>query len=168
VNSVCDQWIDRPILYRPTGVPVESLESFAVRGLDDLSDPVAVEARAAALAALLREFRPSTVLTWETPENVVLGHVVARELGAVSLRCFDDDGLIDVDGVLAENGHVALVVVALDRVERLRAMIALTEQKGRTVGAVGFLSTLAPEAVDELERLGVPLVTTELGRPSNG
>jgi len=144
------------------------MESFTVENLDDLSDPVAVEARAAALAELLREFQPSTVLTWETPGNVVLGHVVARELGAVSLRCFDDDGLIEVDGGLAESGPVALVVVTLDRVGRLRAMLALAEQKGRTVVVVGALSALAPEAVEELDGVGVALVTTDLERTANG
>lgn len=138
-----------------------------IEGHENLSDPQEVESRAAELAGHLSGFRPSTVLTWQTPWNVVVAHVVARELGAASVRCFDDDGLIEVDGPLGDDGPVA-IVVALDRAEHLRAMLALTEQQDREVVVVGALGVLAPEVVEELERLRIPLVVGGAGRPTDG
>lgn len=126
----------------------------------NLLDPEAAEQRAIALAELLRDFAPSTVLTWDSPASIVLGHVVARELGAISVRCFDNDGLIEADGALANHGSVALVVVEFDRVEHLRALLALAEQQERNVVVVGTLAPQAAALQEELERRGLRLVST--------
>lgn len=125
----------------------------------DLSDPSAAEQRAIALAELLRDFVPSTVLTWDSPASVVLGHVVARELGAVSVRCFDSDGLIEADGAFANDESVALVVVAFERIERLRALLALAEKHEKNVVVVGTLAPQAATVQEELKRRGLRLVS---------
>jgi hypothetical protein len=102
---------------------------------------------------------PSTVLTWASPASIVLGDIVARELGAVSVRCFDSDGLVEADGAFAKDGPVALVVVAFDRIEHLRALLALAEKQGRDVVVVGTLAPQATEVQDELRRHELRLVS---------
>src|SRR5438876_10409934 len=59
-----------------------------------LLDPSGAEALAGALAQRLASNGATLVLVWEDVEDVVLGHVVGRQLGVPVLRTFNADGLV--------------------------------------------------------------------------
>lgn len=128
---------------------------------DRLSDALGFEQRAVALAGLLRGRAPDGVLGWGDPAGIVLSHVVARELGARSVRCSDHDGLVELDSPLPDGRGLVLVVTVLDAVERVRAMLALAEQHGREVAAVGALEVVGEGAAAELAAQGILLATPD-------
>lgn len=133
--------------------------------IHQLADPVAFERRAVALAGLVRGRAPDGVMAWDDPVAVVLSHIVARELGVRSIRCFDHDGLVGLDAPLPDGPTVALVVPVLEDLTKVRAMLALAEQHGRAVVAVGALEVPAGEVDPGLGARGVPLLSADWGPP---
>lgn len=138
------------------------------RSTDLLASPSDFERRATSLAALLRTHRVAGVLSWEGPAEVVLCHVVARELEVSSIRCFDHDGLVGLDAPLPGGSALALVITALEGFDQVRGMIALAEQGGRDVVAVGALEVRPGDAGMELAERGIALLTPERNDVSDG
>jgi hypothetical protein len=138
------------------------------RSTDLLASPSDFERRARALAALLHDHRVHGVLAWEDPAEVVLCHVVARELEVRSVRCFDHDGLVGLDAPLPEGSTLALVITALEGFDQVRGMIALADQGGRDVVAVGALEVRPGDAGAELAGRGIALLTLEHTDVSDG
>ncbi|MHB8620569.1 MAG: hypothetical protein ACYDAG_13525 [Chloroflexota bacterium] len=74
-----------------------------------LADPAGAEELGKLLAQRARDLAPSLVLLWEDPQDLVLGHVVARELGVPALRSYDQEGLVGLAGALPAGARVLIV-----------------------------------------------------------
>lgn len=118
-----------------------------------LADPPGAEELASALARRLAGPRPTAIVVWEDPEDVVLGHVVARELGLSVVRAFDADGLVGQRGVLPEAARVALVSDAVRDPRVVLAVSQLVERAGGRLVATGVLVE-TPELRASVERAG--------------
>lgn len=132
-----------------------------------MADPAAAEELAGELARRLRAATPSAVVVWEDPEDVVLGHVVGRELGLPVVRAYDADGLVGHTAGLPAAPRIALVADAVRDPRVVLAARALADREGGSLVATGVLMGTA-----ELESLGadagivvqlVEPVTTDAG-----
>jgi hypothetical protein len=95
-----------------------------------LADPDGAEELGGMLADRIRELAPAAVLIWEDPEDVVLGHVVGRELGLPVVRAFDADGLVGHSAGLPDAPRVVLVADAVRDASVVRAAQGLAAQQG--------------------------------------
>jgi len=66
-------------------------------------DPVATDQIGRELAHRMKVLNPNVVCVWEEPTDMILGHVVARELGLRWVRCVNSDGLAAILGLLPRN-----------------------------------------------------------------
>ena len=108
-----------------------------------LADPAGAEDLARALAERLRALDITAVVVWEDPEDVVLGHVIGRELGLPVVRAYDADGLIGHSSGLPEHPRVALVTDAVRDQRVVLAARALAERDGGRLVATAVLVTTA-------------------------
>ena len=108
-----------------------------------LADPAGAEDLARALAERLRPLDITAVVVWEDPEDVVLGHVIGRELGLPVVRAYDADGLIGHSSGLPEHPRVALVTDAVRDQRVVLAARALAERDGGRLVATAVLVTTA-------------------------
>jgi adenine/guanine phosphoribosyltransferase-like PRPP-binding protein len=114
-----------------------------------LADPAGAEDLARALADRLRSLDVTAIVVWEDPEDVVLGHVIGRELGLPVVRAYDADGLIGHSSGMPEHPRVALVTDAVRDQRVVLAARALAERDGGRLVATAVLVTTA-----ELEGVG--------------
>jgi adenine/guanine phosphoribosyltransferase-like PRPP-binding protein len=124
-----------------------------------LQDPRASEQLARDLAEELRRYDPAILLIWQAPHDIVLGFVVARELGISAIRSYDLEGLVGYDGAFEDGGRLVLVADAFREAEPVRAMCALARQQGHPVVAAGALVSIQGPGLDELNAQDVPLVS---------
>jgi adenine/guanine phosphoribosyltransferase-like PRPP-binding protein len=109
-----------------------------------LADPDGAEELGRELATRIRELAPAAIVIWEEPEDVVLGHVVGRELGVPVVRAFDADGLVGHSAGLPDAPQVVLVSDAIRDGRVVRAAQALAEQQGgRLIGTAVLIETAA-------------------------
>jgi adenine/guanine phosphoribosyltransferase-like PRPP-binding protein len=109
-----------------------------------LADADGAEALGRELAERVRELAPGAIVIWEEPEDVVLGHVVGRELGLPVVRAFDADGLVGHSAGLPESPRAVLVTDAVRDGRVVRAAQALAEQQGGVlVGTAVLIETRA-------------------------
>lgn len=127
-----------------------------------LADPAGAETLARSLADRLRDAGPTVVLVWERPEDAVLGHVVARELGLPAVRAFDAEGLVGHGPGLADGARIALVADAVRDAQAVHAAHGLADQLGGELVATAVL--VATQALDELGPLAGRAIC--LARPS--
>ncbi len=104
-----------------------------------LLDPSGAEDLGRELAERARAFSPTAVLIWEDPEDVVLGHVVGRELGVAVARSYNADGLVGLSGTLGSGSRVLLVADAFRDPTVVRAMRALVQQQGGVLAATAVM-----------------------------
>jgi len=105
---------------------------------------------------------PDLVVVWQDPEDLVLAHVVARELGTTVLRLMDLDGLVGHEGPVPRHASAVIVSDAVRDGSVVRAMVALIERANSTVVAV---ATLAVPEFDTVSDIGaVPAVTSPAAR----
>lgn len=104
-----------------------------------MADPAGAEELGRQLAGRLREIRPTAIVVWEDAEDVVLGHVVARELGVGLVRAYDADGLVGTNARLPDEPRLALVVDAVRDTRVVRAARALAGQHGGSLVATAVL-----------------------------
>jgi hypothetical protein len=105
--------------------------------IDSLDSPAIPETLGAALAVRLHEHRPTAIALWNTPDAAVLGHVVARELGAVVLPAQEDLGRLTLGHLLEPGARVAVVDVAWDDQPGLVPLVRTLTGHGYEVVAVG-------------------------------
>lgn len=74
-----------------------------------LSDPARTERVGTELAAAMDGLDVTTVVCWDVSEDAVLGHVVARELGAQLLLAVQIEGIVSLLAPLPAQARVALV-----------------------------------------------------------
>jgi hypothetical protein len=98
----------------------------------------AVEVVAEGMAAALSEFAPEVLLSWDTSDDAVLQHAVARRLGARSARVTRDQGMLFVEPEDVVGGRsVALVGACWDDPTWLAALQRVVAGHGGRVVAVG-------------------------------
>lgn len=139
----------RELIARP-GVPAGTTSGpgAAVDKYNGMADPAGAEELGSELAARLRDRAPDAVVVWEDPEDVVLGHVVARELGISMVRAYDADGLVGTNGNLPPDPRIALVADAVRDPRVVRAARALAGREGGSLVATAVLvDSAALEAV---------------------
>ncbi|HEX5451094.1 MAG TPA: hypothetical protein VFW86_01780 [Candidatus Limnocylindrales bacterium] len=112
------------------GVPAATGAADDLPRYNGLVDPAGAERLATELADRARELSPSTVLVWEAPEDVVLGHVIGRELGLPVVRAYDADGLVGHGPGLDRGARLLLVADAIRDPSVVRAAHSLAEQLG--------------------------------------
>jgi len=119
-------------------------EQLAIRPAkySGLADPDGAEELGRALAERIRALAPAAIVIWEEPEDVVLGHVVGRELGLPVVRAFDADGLVGHSAGLPAAPKVVLVTDVVRDGRVVRAAQALAEQQGGAlVGTAVLIDT---------------------------
>lgn len=104
-----------------------------------LADPAGAEELGVLLADRLRAPGPTAIVVWEDPEDVVLGHVVARELGLPVVRAYDADGLVGHSAGLPDRPRVALVADAIRDPRAVLAARALVDREGGALVATAVL-----------------------------
>jgi adenine/guanine phosphoribosyltransferase-like PRPP-binding protein len=109
-----------------------------------LADSDGAEELGRELAGRVRPLAPAAIVIWEEPEDVVLGHVVGRELGLPVVRAFDADGLVGHSAGLPADPRVVLVTDAVRDGRVVRAAQALAEQQGGAlIGTAVLIETPA-------------------------
>jgi hypothetical protein len=99
------------------------------------------ETLGAALAAALRPFTPDTVIVWCDPLTTVLGHVVARELGANLLHAQADEGILWLSQPPHPDARIALIDYAWAPFPGLIPLLRMTKSAA-TVAVVGSVLSL--------------------------
>lgn len=103
-------------------------------------DPQGAEELGRELAERLRDLDLSTIVVWRDVSDVVLAHIVARELrGRVALT-FDAEGLVEHLGPIEPGARVAVVTGVVDDPLGLAAVVAYVERQQGEVLAVGALT----------------------------
>lgn len=125
-------------------------------GYNGMFDPSATETLGRAVARALAPYHPTSVLVWENPPDLILAHVVARELSATVVRAFDTDGLVDFTGTFPDDARVVLLADVFRSQRIVEALAALARQQHGTPVAIAQLFTV-PGAAD-VELPGVPAV----------
>lgn len=78
------------------------------------------------------ELKVDTVLTWNEPEDTVLGHVVARELGIGTVYANEVEGILDTFGSL-DGLSVLIVFAGTPRETEITALTGLVENSNARV-----------------------------------
>ncbi|TMR20733.1 hypothetical protein ETD86_17770 [Nonomuraea turkmeniaca] len=116
-----------------------------------LVDPSGVERLGCALARLAASTGADTVLVWEPPEDLVLAHVVARELGATVARACETAGIVHMMDALPAGARVLLLGDAFRRPAVLKGMTTVTRHHGaHVVGAAVLIETAALAELGDL------------------
>jgi adenine/guanine phosphoribosyltransferase-like PRPP-binding protein len=130
-----------------------------------LADPAGAEQLGRLIAEQARPLQPSVVLVWEDPEDIVLGHVVARELGVRAVRAWNADGLVGQSSPLHAGDRALLVLDAVRDPRAVRAVQAVVDRDGGTlVGTAVLQSTEA--LADPTSDPGTIISLSQAERPS--
>lgn len=71
--------------------------------------PRYVEVLGRAMAEALRESKAETLVVWNTPDEAVLAHAVALQLGATVRRASEVEGILTLDEPIAPDQRAALL-----------------------------------------------------------
>lgn len=124
-----------------------------------LADPQLVERTGSGLAARLREVAPTAVACWDSSEDAVLAHVVARELGTGVWRATEIEGIVALERELPAGARVALVGERFRTGPAVAGLSGVVVHGGGSVVAVASVHPGAPVAGTDAERARV--VTAE-------
>jgi len=116
--------------------------------IDVCVDPTAAESVGAAIAARAAEYQPQLVVTWGLPDESVLAHIVARDLGITSARADLDLGLITIEEELPSATRVLLVTTIDDPYRRLNSLHTLLDGQGHTVVAAASVISAGTQLVE--------------------
>jgi len=124
-----------------------------------LDDPARTERVGIRLAELLAGKGVTAVVCWDSSEDAVLAHVVARELG-VGLRLADEvEGIITLERPLPDDAAVALVGEELTARTAVSGLAGVARHSGARISAVATVRT--PAIVEGTEAEGAPVITAE-------
>ncbi|HET6356866.1 hypothetical protein [Streptomyces sp.] len=110
----------------------------------------AVELVGRSLSEALRPYRPTAVTFWNSSDEAVLGHVVARELGAAVVRADDVEGLVALSTEIAPDARVVLLATAWTNPMRLQALVAMARVGPVEIVAVASVLASPEQAASEL------------------
>ena len=126
------------------GIEAGRIDGDRVPAYSALADPRGAEplgtALSAAIAANGRVQRDgvSRIVVWDTGD-LVLAHVVARELGVPIAQGIDAQGVVELIGEVAPGDRVAVVASAIRNAHHLLAMQAVVRNAQAQVIVVGTL-----------------------------
>jgi adenine/guanine phosphoribosyltransferase-like PRPP-binding protein len=112
-----------------------------------LRAPSAASELVTRFARVAREAGADLVLVWDDLDQVVLGQLLAAQLGVGVARAYDADGLVAIRDDAPLEGRVLLVTDALRDPRTLAAMRGIIEQRGSIVAGIAVLV-----ATDELRK----------------
>lgn len=112
---------EAPAPYRPLLVPAAASELMAL------------------FASVVREADASLVLVWDDLDQIVLGQLLAAQLGVAVARAYDADGLIAIRDEIPLDGRVLVVMDAYRDPRGLAAMRNIVEQQDSTVAGIAVL-----------------------------
>lgn len=119
--------------------------------ITSLQTPAVAEILGKELANVMADSAPDTVLVWDQVESAVLGHVVARELGADLIYAFSIEGSLGLSGVLAAGTKAVVVSYDWTELHGLDALVRFAQTQGAVVAGIGsVVAAPEPEA-----RLGI-------------
>ena len=105
-----------------------------------IADPAAVERAGRQLAEGVVEQlggqRPTMLACWESSDDAVLAHVVARELGVPVWYALQVEGLVTLDRDLDDAPAVVLVLESLDAPADIAGLAGVVANNGGNVVAV--------------------------------
>lgn len=122
------------------------------------TEPTRVERVGTSLAEQLRQLQPSVVGCWDSSEDAVLAHVVARELGISTRPAVEIEGIVSLLRPVREGGRVVLVAESFAP-RSLAALAGVMRHAGATVVGVGAVT--GPVDTAETEAADAAVVTTE-------
>jgi hypothetical protein len=123
-------------------------------------DPAGVDELGGMLADKARSVEPNVVVVGEGANDLILGFVVARELGLPLVRVLNLEGLVGASGTLPAHPRAVFVADRVHKREFATAVSNLIEREGGELAAIVALVDLAVADL-EITRLG--LVTVEDG-----
>jgi hypothetical protein len=155
-----------PAVYLDPGAADAASEDAVDRGAgyNGMLDPRATETLGRMAAEALAPYRPTSVLVWENPPDLILAHVVARELSATVVRAFDADGLLHFSGTFPEGARAVLLADVFRDPLVVEALAALVRRQGGTPVVIAQLFARPGAAGVELP--GVPAVVLARGAAS--
>lgn len=134
------------VLLSRVGLVVSGLGDTGV--FDPFRDPIVTDQIGQDLAHRMRGLDPNVVCVWEEPADMILAHVVARELGLGWVRCVNSDGLAAIIGPLPRSPRAALVSSVALGIQTIRAIQNLLAVHGGGLVGVGVL--VGTEQLDEV------------------
>jgi hypothetical protein len=124
-----------------------------------LDDPRLTERMGTRLAERLRDHKVNVVVCWDANEDVVLAHVVARELG-VGLRIAQEvEGIVTLERPLPDDAIVALVAEDLSPRTAVAGLSGVVHHAGARIAAVATART--PAIVAGTRSQGASVITAE-------
>lgn len=106
---------------------------------DGLIDPTGAKVLGEALAQRLSHTGANVVVVWHDLEDLVLGFVVAGELGCGLVRAYNADGLVGHSPELRSGARAILVTDQVRDASVVRAIRALLDTRGGALVGVGAL-----------------------------
>ncbi len=111
-----------------------------------LSDPAGVDALGTMLAERAGALDPDIVIVGEGAKDLLIGFVVARELGRPLVRCLNLEGLVGAVGDIPEGSRAIFVADKIRKSGFVHAVGNLVDREGgELVAVVSFISGDAPE-----------------------
>lgn len=124
-----------------------------------LGDPRHTERVGTRLAERLRGQKVNVVVSWDANEDVVLAHIVARELG-VGLRIAQEvEGIVTLEHPLPDDAVVALVAQDLTARTAVAGLSGVVHHAGARIAAVATART--PAVVAGTSGRGASVITAE-------
>lgn len=102
-------------------------------------DPAGADRLGVVLAEKARTVGPNVIVVGEGANDLVLGFVVARELGLPLVRVLNLEGLVGASGVLPVHPRAAFVADRVHKIEFVTAVRNLMEREGGELAAVASL-----------------------------
>jgi hypothetical protein len=119
--------------------------------LNTAASPAGVETLGVALAAALREHRIEAVAIWSTPDEAVLAHIVARELGAGVCHVDEVLGLVTLRPGIGPEARTALIATAWPEPARLATLRGVVgNHRARPAVVAAVVSTPVLRSVTDL------------------
>lgn len=97
--------------------------------------PPETEKLGQSLARDAKDLKVDTVLTWSQPEDTVIGHVVARELGIGTVYANEVEGILDTFGSLT-GLNVLIVFAETPNESEVTALTGLVENSAARVAKI--------------------------------
>lgn len=131
-----------------------------LRGGDEpvnvLADPAAAEAVGSWLAANAGASDVQVVVVWDAPGPAVLGHIVARELGARVVRAYEIEGLVELEDEVGSGQRAVALADHFPTPNSVNALVGVARNGGLDV--VALLAAVGSRA---LGAAGVPVVVVD-------
>lgn len=134
---------DRPVVAEAFGELGTDADTYGPT-LNTQASPAAVEIIGRALAEVCRDHRPQRVAVWNTSDDAVLAHIVARELGVPVIRAAEVEGIVFFQPAASPGTRIAVIATAWEprRLQTILSLSASTDSEVVVAAAVVATATL--------------------------